>query len=156
MDSSCFLTKIVLKMRKERGKMDKKMAEALKRINECNDMNSVRAVIGDLIIEDSFAMQKAYNDDNDSECIEYSDGLKIWRDKDWKIHRKNGPAIEYTWGTQCWYKHGKNHRLDGPAIIVPQGKDTVKHWYIDGEELTEQEHKRLAASYTGPDDFFKG
>ena len=35
-------------------------------------------------------------------------------------------------GTKRWYLHGKLHREDGPAIEYPNG---VKHWYLNGKEL---------------------
>jgi len=39
-------------------------------------------------------------------------------------------------GDREWYQNGMRHRLDGPAI---DDADGYKEWYIDGEELTEEE-----------------
>jgi len=41
-------------------------------------------------------------------------------------------------GSKCWYLHGKLHREDGPAI---EWSDGGKEWYLHGNHLTEEEHK---------------
>jgi antitoxin component YwqK of YwqJK toxin-antitoxin module len=71
----------------------------------------------------------------DGPAVEYSNGTKYWYLND-KQHREDGPAVEYSNGTKCWYLNGKLHREDGPAAEYADG---TKHWYIDNEELTEQE-----------------
>ena len=68
----------------------------------------------------------------DGPAVEYADGTKYWY-KDDKLHRTDGPAIEYTDGTKHWYKDGKIHRTDGPAVEYADG---TKHWYIDGIEYS--------------------
>lgn len=40
-------------------------------------------------------------------------------------------------GTTTWYVDGKLHREDGPAIEDANGH---KRWFLDGKELTEEEH----------------
>ena len=71
-------------------------------------------------------------------------GLVIDRDGDkhWylngKIHREDGPAIEWVDGSNFWFLKGKRHREDGPAIEWAKGD---KWWYLNGERLTEQEWK---------------
>jgi len=47
-----------------------------------------------------------------------------------KLHRCNGPAIEYPTGTKCWYHNGKLHRDDGPAIEYSNGE---REWYLNGK-----------------------
>ena len=32
-----------------------------------------------------------------------------------KLHREDGPAVEYTDGTKFWYQDGLLHREDGPT-----------------------------------------
>ena len=54
-----------------------------------------------------------------------------------KLHREDGPAIEYANGTKFWYLNGKRHREDGPAI---KWANEDKFWYLNDKELTEQEH----------------
>jgi hypothetical protein len=56
-----------------------------------------------------------------------------------KLHREDGPAIEYANGTKYWYINGKRHREDGPAIEYVGG---TRVWYLNGEELTEEEFNR--------------
>ena len=53
-----------------------------------------------------------------------------------RLHRENGPAVEYPDGTKVWYLNGKRHREDGPAI---EHLDGTKIWCLNGEILTEEE-----------------
>lgn len=46
-----------------------------------------------------------------------------------RLHREDGPALEYFNGTKYWYKNGKRHREDGPAVEHYNG---YKEWYING------------------------
>ena len=57
-------------------------------------------------------------------------GDKFWRNKEGKRHRIDGPAAEYSDGSQEWYKNGKRHRIDGPAI---EWKDGSQEWYKNGK-----------------------
>jgi len=66
-------------------------------------------------------------------------GNRKWRNSKDKLHRLDGPAIEYRDGYKSWYKNGELHRLDGPAIEYANG---YKVWYIDGVKYTEEEYKR--------------
>ncbi len=63
----------------------------------------------------------------------YSDGSQVWW-KDGKIHREDGPAVIWPDGTQRWYKDGKLHREDGPAVIYSYG---TKEWYLNGKNVTD-------------------
>ena len=49
--------------------------------------------------------------------------------KNGKLHRTDGPAVIYENGTQRWYQNNKLHRTDGPAVIFPDGE---KLWYLNG------------------------
>jgi hypothetical protein len=60
---------------------------------------------------------------------EYPDGRKEWY-KEGKLHREDGPAVEYLDGTKYWYKEGKLHRDDGPANEYSDG---TKIWLKEGE-----------------------
>ncbi len=55
-------------------------------------------------------------------------GTKRWF-KDGLLHRLDGPAIIYPEGNIAWYKDGLYHRLDGPAVVWKSG---TKFWYQDG------------------------
>ena len=51
--------------------------------------------------------------------------------------------IEYTvrvWndGNKFWYLNGKMHREDGPALEYPDGG---KRWYLNNRLMSEEEHK---------------
>lgn len=55
------------------------------------------------------------------------DGVVRWiRESDGKIHRDDGPAIEYPDGSRRWLRNGKLHRTDGPAIENAEGS---RHWF---------------------------
>ena len=59
---------------------------------------------------------------------EISDNGDIFWYLDDKLHRDDGPAIEYGHGSYIikeWYRHGLNHREDGPAIEFSDG---AKQW----------------------------
>ena len=82
-----------------------------------------------------------------------AEGNKVWRLPNGKLHREDGPAVEYAngdkqwwvngerhrvdrpaaeWanGTKSWWVNGKRHRVDGPAIELVNGD---KSWYVNGE-----------------------
>ena len=64
-----------------------------------------------------------------SACETDKHGNKFWRNKEGKIHRIDGPAIEFLNGHKEWYFKGKRHRLDGPAV---ERADGCKEWWIKG------------------------
>ena len=67
----------------------------------------------------------------------YENGTKEWY-LNGKLHREDGPAIEYNDGNKDWYLNGKRHRVDGPAIEYADG---YKAWFLNGVRLTEEEWK---------------
>jgi hypothetical protein len=71
----------------------------------------------------------------DGPAIEFANGEKHWFLND-KLHREDGPAIEGTNGDKHWCLNGVLHRKDGPAVEYANG--TVE-WYINGKELAEEE-----------------
>jgi hypothetical protein len=71
----------------------------------------------------------------------YKDGDKRWY-LNGKLHREDGPAVEWNDGTKFWYLNGERHREDGPAIECANGN---KYWWLNGKFLTEEEfNKRMA------------
>ena len=78
----------------------------------------------------------------DGPALEWADGSKVWFVND-RRHRLDGPAIERADGEKEWRVKGKHHRLDGPAIEWPDG---TKRWFIDGVELTEAEFEAQRTS----------
>ena len=76
----------------------------------------------------------------DGPAIEYASGTKEWF-LNGKRHREGGPTIEWADGLKWWYLNGKRHREDGPAIEYPNGS---KHWLLNGEDVTWKEVFRQA------------
>jgi len=63
----------------------------------------------------------------DGPAVEWFDGSKEW----WingKRHRLDGPAIEYSNGSKEWWVNGKQHRLGGPAVIFADGSE---EWWVN-------------------------
>ena len=71
----------------------------------------------------------------DGPAVEYADGEKVWYLHD-KKHRVGGPAVEYADGGKEWWQHGKRHREDGPAGEWSSGR---KEWYLNGVEYSSPE-----------------
>ena len=76
---------------------------------------------------------------NGAECRIYDNGNKYWY-LNGKLHRTDGPAIEYANGDKHWYLNGKCHRTDGPAVEYADGN---KYWYINGKEYSEEEFNMI-------------
>jgi len=73
----------------------------------------------------------------DGPAVEYANGDKYWY-VNGIIHRENGPAA-YANGDKYWYVGGQLHRENGPAAELGNGR---KYWYLNGIEYTEQEHAK--------------
>jgi len=70
--------------------------------------------------------------ENGSQYKVYSDGTTAWH-TDGKVHRLDGPAIEYANGTKFYYQNDKRHRIDGPALDYPNGH---VGWYLNDRRYT--------------------
>ena len=55
--------------------------------------------------------------------------------KNGKIHREDGPAIEWRNGNRHWYLNDCLHRTDGPAIelVETEQRCTINKWSINGK-----------------------
>ena len=74
--------------------------------------------------------------------VEVRDTDTCWHREDTEIlHRLGGPAFISS-DRKEWYKDGRLHREDGPAIEYANGS---KHWYLNGKRVTRAEHKALTA-----------
>ena len=51
----------------------------------------------------------------------------------------------YEDGDRCWYQNGKLHRLDGPAI---EWADGTRQWWINGKQLSEEEFNQQTKKTT--------
>jgi len=82
----------------------------------------------------------------DGPAIEWAGGSKDWY-LNGKLHREDGPAIEEASGTKAWCLNGKRHREDGPAIEWAGG---AKSWYLNDKELTKAEfNQRMSKPCSG-------
>jgi len=65
------------------------------------------------------------------------EGTKRWYDQD-KLHREDGPAIEYVNGDKLWFRQDKLHREDGPAVECSSAPHKGnKYWWLNGERHRE-------------------
>lgn len=56
-------------------------------------------------------------------------GARTWW-RDGRLHRDDGPAVERPDGRREWWRDGQRHRADGPAIECADG---YRSWYLDGQ-----------------------
>jgi hypothetical protein len=71
----------------------------------------------------------------DGPAVEYANGERFWY-LNGQLHRTDGPACEWTDGTRFWYLNGKRHRTDGPAL---EWADGTREWFLNGKQVTEAE-----------------
>lgn len=62
--------------------------------------------------------------------IEYSDETVRWYKKG-ERHRLDGPAVVWPDGTKFWFREGLLHRTDGPAKELENNR---KEWWIVGKK----------------------
>ena len=55
-------------------------------------------------------------------------GIQEWRVNGY-LHRLDGPAVIWPDGRQEWWVKGELHRLDGPAYISATG---TQEWWVNG------------------------
>jgi hypothetical protein len=78
-------------------------------------------------------------DGKEYKVLIYVNGCVFWYLNE-KCHREKGPAyIRQQDGYKEWLQNDFLHRLDGPAFII----NGTKHWRINGEEFTEQNHTKV-------------
>ena len=75
-------------------------------------------------------------------AVDRTDGYRAWH-QNGLLHRLDGPAIERPDGRREWCQNGQRHRIDGPAIEYPDGHHA---WYINDKWLTEADWQRAVAS----------
>ena len=78
--------------------------------------------------------------------VKIDDGGTKWWYRDGKLHREDGPAVECADGYKSWYRNGKLHREDGPAIEKANG---TKQWYLNDKKLTQAEFMARKKSCDG-------
>ena len=70
-------------------------------------------------------------------------GTIRYYNKSGELHRIGGPAEITPSGRKGWFRNGVCHRTDGPAI---EGSDGSCIWYLNNDELTEEEFIRRLSS----------
>jgi len=63
------------------------------------------------------------------ETTKYPNGTRKWW-RNGKLHREDGPAIEWANGGKEWWRNGTRHRTDGPAIEYDNGDIS---WFLEGK-----------------------
>jgi hypothetical protein len=81
----------------------------------------------------------------DGPAVEWVNGTKVWYING-KLHREDGPAIECANGDKAWFINDKRHREDGPACEWASG---TKYWYINGKCLTAAQFNARTKSCNG-------
>ena len=51
-----------------------------------------------------------------------------YRNDKGKLHREDGPAVEWNNGSKIWYLNGQLHREDGPALEYDDGSED---WFLN-------------------------
>jgi hypothetical protein len=87
-------------------------------VNECN--------------RDEDKMSKL-NPNNLPECHIVDGTVEYWIDENNRFNRENGPAYLWKDGSYDYCKHGRLHRLDGPAVY--RTKKNITEWWIDGKKI---------------------
>ena len=75
----------------------------------------------------------------DGPAVEWSDGGEEWYFEG-NRHRVDGPAVEWADGTKAWWLNGNRHREDGPAVVFADGS---KEWWLNDKEYTEKKYNKL-------------
>lgn len=83
---------------------------------------------------------------SDYSCHTDKSGSVWCHDSDGNLHCSDGPAIRIYGGADYWYKHGKVHRLGGPAVVQPDGICT---YWVNNRRFTEEEFYRYVDQDTG-------
>jgi hypothetical protein len=74
----------------------------------------------------------------------YENGYRVWY-QNGKLHRVDGPAVEWANGDRSWYQNDQRHRVDGPAIEYVNG---YRQWWIEGKQLTQEEFNKQTKKST--------
>jgi len=65
-------------------------------------------------------------------CIYYT--YQVWFEKNtfglYIMHRKNKPAMTWSYGKKQWYLNNFLHRINEPAVIYSNGR---KEWWKNGK-----------------------
>jgi hypothetical protein len=66
---------------------------------------------------------------------EVRNGIQMWR-VGLYFHRMDGAAVIWPEGSYSWYQYGVRHREDGPAIDwMNEAESRIKEWYYRGNRI---------------------
>jgi hypothetical protein len=82
----------------------------------------------------------------DGPALEWAYGTREWYRRG-RRHRDGGPAVEHADGTKRWYRNGQLHRDDGPAI---EWASSIKDWYLQGRKVSAEEVLAPSAAFRIP------
>ena len=60
----------------------------------------------------------------------YDEPIRYW-DSNSKLHRSNGPAVDFNDGDWVWRLHGKQHRYYGPSDRFSK----KYYWFVHGRYI---------------------
>jgi len=72
----------------------------------------------------------------DGPAIEWANGHRSWH-QNGELHREDAPAVEWANGDRYWYQNNQHHRTDGPAIEWANG---TRRWFIKDMEYSFEEY----------------
>ena len=74
--------------------------------------------------------------ENSTLMLHNDNGSKFFLNKNGNYHRLDGPAIEWYYGANEFFKNGIRHRIDGPAY---EYEDEKQFWF-EGKQYNENEY----------------
>jgi hypothetical protein len=78
--------------------------------------------------------------ENSTLMLKTDKGSKFFLNKAGKYHRLDGPAIEWMYGANEYFKNGIRHRIGGPAY---ENKDEKQFWF-EGKQYSEVEYWKIS------------
>lgn len=73
------------------------------------------------------------------------DGTKIWYDEEGFVHRDDDQPAYISPRYQKWFKHGKSHRVNGPAVLNTE--NDREEYYLNDKQLPRDEWEQERLKY---------
>lgn len=67
-------------------------------------------------------------------------GANKYFEKEWVLHREDGPAVIYSDSSEEWWFMGKLHRWDGPALCNSILDMHLEEWWYKGNYCVGETH----------------
>jgi len=100
-------------------------------------------------VGDKFWIQDGRVHRTNGPAIEYHNGIKVWCIRG-QVHRTDGPAYEYPDGKKIWMQSGMLHRENGPAYEYPSG---TSFWYLNDKLHRLDGPAALVSDHTSGDEY---